>query len=439
MPEEKSGAAWVQSIVDEPLLVSHIHFQSFLDSLYEVSTMVNLGRDLGGDDFWDQKSFMVRHFRPYKVHDGVLRIPVQGALLSKFTYQFDSWVTGYDYIERAFERGMEDPQVKAIVLDVNSPGGQVAGNFELSEKIRSARGEKPLRAYANDLALSGGYAIATAADQIRTSPSASTGSVGVVATHFDVSKMLEKEGVDVSFIFAGKHKVDGNPYQPLSEGAKERIQGGVDKLYEKFVSLVSTNRGLEFEAVQKTEALIFDAEESEEIGFSDGLVDVRTDFSDFSAEVAKQGGMQMSGEGEKVDIETAAPESPTISEKEAGAARDLVRQEERERFSSVCASEEYKGREDLGNEMLKTTDFGSDEIISFLSKAGRVVEKPAVEKPRNHFKEHMDGEKSPEVGVGAEQETDRAEDGRPTASHEILRSYRLAGGVADNGVGAEGK
>src|SRR5699024_6624417 len=114
-------------------------------------------------DFWFQDDDWRSSLRPYVVRDGVLQIPVKGVLLHNFPYQFGSWATGYTYIQRAFERGLDDDQVKGIALVVDSPGGEVAGNFDLVDKMYERRDEKPVRAYAAEMALSAAYSIASVA------------------------------------------------------------------------------------------------------------------------------------------------------------------------------------------------------------------------------------------------------------------------------------
>jgi ClpP class serine protease len=147
----------------------------------------------GDDDPW----------RPYVVADGILQIPVQGVLLNRVSYQFGRWATGYTYIEKALVRGLEDANVKGIALIVDSPGGEVAGCFELADKIFAARSQKPIRAFAADLACSAAYALSSSARDITVTRSGKAGSVGVVTMHVDYSEMLAKDGIKVTFVFAG--------------------------------------------------------------------------------------------------------------------------------------------------------------------------------------------------------------------------------------------
>lgn len=99
------------------------------------------------ENWWGEPGSFRSMLRPYVVKDGVLMIPVKGVLLHDFPYAFGSWATGYAYIQKAFERGLEDGSVRGIALIIDSPGGEVAGNFDLVDKMFAARGTKPVRAY----------------------------------------------------------------------------------------------------------------------------------------------------------------------------------------------------------------------------------------------------------------------------------------------------
>lgn len=229
------------------------------------------------DNFWPDESDWRAAFRPYSVKGGVLSIPIMGVLLHKFGYQVGSWATGYTYIREALRRGNDDPEVREIALIIHSPGGAVAGCFELAEEL--AQSEKTVTAFVDDYAFSAAFALAVAAKEIRVSRSGGTGSVGVVATHIEYSGMLEQIGIKVTFIHAGKHKVDGNPYEALPDSVKARIQAKVDQSYALFVAHVAENRGLDEEAVRATEALTYDAQESVEIGFADAVVNVEEELA----------------------------------------------------------------------------------------------------------------------------------------------------------------
>lgn len=156
-----------------------------------------------------------------------------------------------EQFSRTFNQALNNPDIKAIVIDVNSPGGTVGGIEELSSEIFSARGQKPIIAQVNSFAASAAYWIATAADEIVVNPTGEVGSIGVWSMHEDWSKNMEMEGIKPTLISAGKFKVEGNPFGPLEAEALAAIQSDVDAYYDMFVNAVARNRGVEASAVKK--------------------------------------------------------------------------------------------------------------------------------------------------------------------------------------------
>ena len=172
-------------------------------------------------------------------------VPIYGPISQKSSL-FQRFMGGAstEGIEANVASAVNDPNVKAVVLDIDSPGGSVYGVEQAGDTIRSLRGRKPIVAIANSLAASAAYWIGAQADEFYASPGAEVGSVGVFAMHLDVSGMLEKEGVKVSFIKAGKYKTDGNPYEPLSDDARADAQASVDRYHADFVKALAAGRGV---------------------------------------------------------------------------------------------------------------------------------------------------------------------------------------------------
>lgn len=178
--------------------------------------------------------------------NGVAVLPVFGVLAHRMNLMTEiSGGTSTEILGQWFDSAMADKSVGTIVLDIDSPGGSVHGLQELSDKIYKARGKKTVVAVANDLAASAAYYIATAADRVVVTPGGLVGSVGTVAVHTETSKMDQEIGVKHTLIHAGKNKVDGNPYEPLSDSGREDVQRLVDEYYDQFVSDVARNRGLD--------------------------------------------------------------------------------------------------------------------------------------------------------------------------------------------------
>ena len=151
--------------------------------------------------------------------------------------------TSVERFRQRFHSAVNDSNVSAIVVDVDSPGGAVAGVRELADEIYAARGKKPMVAVANTLAASAAYWLGTAFPEFSVTDSGHVGSIGVFTMHQDVSKALEKDGVAVTLVHAGKYKVEGNPFTALDQDARDYLQAQVDSTYEEFVGAVARHRG----------------------------------------------------------------------------------------------------------------------------------------------------------------------------------------------------
>lgn len=158
--------------------------------------------------------------------------------------------TSVEAFSKQFRAYVNDSQVGAIVIDVDSPGGTVSGVDELSTEIYGARGSKPIVAVANSLAASAAYWIATAADELVVTPTGEVGSIGVLAAHEDDSAFYEAQGIKTTLISAGKYKAEASPFEPLSDEAREYLQSRVNEYYDMFVGAVARNRGVSVSAVR---------------------------------------------------------------------------------------------------------------------------------------------------------------------------------------------
>jgi len=211
--------------------------------------------------------------KPYFVTaDGIAVIEIIGPLVKRAVGDFMSGgPTTYAELENEFMDAATDPAIKGVMLLVDSPGGESAGAMELADLVYSQRGSKPIYAVADGDAFSAAYALASAADRLYVSKSSGVGSVGVWMMHVDQSAYDAKEGIKPTLIFAGAHKVDGNPFEPLSADARATFQAEVDRTYAMFVSTVARNRGLSAAAVRKTEAALYFGQNGVDVGFADQL------------------------------------------------------------------------------------------------------------------------------------------------------------------------
>jgi len=168
---------------------------------------------------------------------------------------------------------VENKAVKAIVLDVDSPGGSVSGVQELSQKIFDARSKKPIIAVANSLMASAAYWIGSAAEKVYIIPSGQVGSVGVYAVHVDTSVADERAGYKYTIIDAGKHKTELTETEPLSDEARGYLQHQIDSYYKKFISDVARNRGVSPSKVLQDygQGRVLVAEDAAGVGMVDGI------------------------------------------------------------------------------------------------------------------------------------------------------------------------
>lgn len=221
---------------------------------------------------------------------GIAVVPVVGTLVKRsMGIEAASGLMSYGEIEARLDAALADPQVTGILLDLDSPGGEASGVFELADRIRAASQIKPVWAHANDAAYSAAFAIAAACQRLTLSQTAGVGSIGVIALHVDQSVKDAKDGLNYTAVFAGSHKNDFSPHEPLSPQATTALQTEVDRLYDIFVNQVGQMRGLDPDAVRATEAGVFYGEQAVAVGLADAVMPLEQVMAEFTdALAAKQ-------------------------------------------------------------------------------------------------------------------------------------------------------
>ena len=204
---------------------------------------------------------------------GIAVIPIYGSLVKRtIGLQVESGLTSYASIADQIDAAVADPLVSGIVLDIDSPGGEAAGVFELARRIRAAGEKKPMWAVANDAAFSAAYAIAASTRRIFITETAGVGSIGVIALHVDQSAKDATEGLRYTAITAGEHKNDFSPHEPLSIQAHASLQAEVDRLYAIFTDQVAQMRGIKVQAIRGTQAALYFGEDAVKAGLADGVM-----------------------------------------------------------------------------------------------------------------------------------------------------------------------
>ena len=321
-----------------------------------------------GPEFWPPAGHWMQQYRPYIVRKGVLQIPVKGILLNEFPYAAPWGATGYEYISEAILRGRSDPDVESIALMVDSPGGYVTGCFEVTDEIYAARSDKPIVAYVADSGYSAAYAIASAANEIAVSRTGGVGSVGVLTTHVDLSGLYERSGVVLTYIYAGKHKVDGNETEPLPDDVKARIEERLAAIYDVFVGTVARNRAMPEEAVRATEALTYPAKQAVGVGFADRI---GTYADAVSAE--EWGNDAPDDDEEEQDMAqsqattTESAPKATVDTAAIAAAAEEATVAERNRISAILTSDEAKTRPIAAQQAAFTLALPADKAKAFLA------------------------------------------------------------------------
>lgn len=380
----------------------------------------------GVTDFRDDK--------PFTFANGIAFIPVQGLLMNRFNW-ISSYACGYGALRAMLFMALDDDDVKGIVLDNNSHGGMVQGCFELAEDIFKARSVKPIMTMVDANSHSAGYALGSASSRMIVTPSASVGSVGVVITHVDYSKMLDEAGITVTFVFSGDHKVDGNAYEPLPKAVKAQWQKEVSKLRGQFAQVVANHRGISVEAVMATEANVYDAEEAMALNLVDEIAKPSDAIQSFMSELSgstKLGGKTMATQNVTEPAATQTPTQPAAAAPApAPVAQGPSAADERARIAGILGCAEAKDRGKLANHIALSTDMSLEAARGIL--AASAVETVAAAPAANNsadsaFVAAMNAAQHPEI----KPESQQAQGQSPAegSAEAILANYNAASGAS---------
>lgn len=314
----------------------------------------------------------------YRFKDGVAIIDVQGTLVNRGAWlDAYSGMTSYEGIERQLHDAAEASDVRAIVFDIESSGGEGSGLFSLAERIREVRQQKPVIAVVNDVAASAAYAIACSASEVWTSPSGFLGSIGVIYVHLDKSEMLENEGIKPTIITAGGRKAWGNEYEPLSEEARSWIEGIITDSYERFVQLVAAGRGerMTAEAARATDAGLFVGQQAVEIGLADRIGTLRQAVAALSQRGTGRGspgGQKLEGKATMSDDKTFTADDVENVRSDALATGSI---QERERITAILRADAAKGRMEQALMLALDSDVEANTAIKLMEASPRESER----------------------------------------------------------------
>lgn len=224
---------------------------------------------------------------PFAVVDGVAVIKVEGSLVNNGGYLgADSGVTSYQGVQAQVQRARTAARVRAVVLEIDSFGGEVQGVFETAGMVAGLTATKPTLAICAANACSAAYLIASQARRITAPQDGLVGSIGAVTMHIDQSRRLDREGLTVTFIHAGTRKIEGNGVEPIPKNVQAQWQAGLDDIRSRFADMVSRGRaGVTREAAMATEAGCFHGTEAVRLGLIDVVAEPSAAFAAFRAAV----------------------------------------------------------------------------------------------------------------------------------------------------------
>lgn len=207
------------------------------------------------------------------VGPGVAIIRISGTITAgKNVSGFTGASTGSESIIDQIDKALKSDDARAIVLRINSPGGSAAGSEEVYTKLMSVRGKKPVIVSMGDVAASGGYYIASAADEIYCNGGTTTGSIGVINSHMDLSGLMKKVGVSSENITSGKYKDMGSPTRPLTADERGLLKKMIDDIYNQFVDAVAKGRDMPRAKVLKlADGRVFSGRQAKTFGLVDEI------------------------------------------------------------------------------------------------------------------------------------------------------------------------
>jgi signal peptide peptidase SppA len=326
--------------------------------------------------------------KPYRTtSEGVAVIPVIGSLVNRGSFlDAMSGVTSYESFKNAIGQASRDPDVVAILMDIDSPGGEAVGAFEAADAVRAAAAIKPVQAAVMGLCCSAAYAIASAASRITISTSSMAGSIGVVMLHTDQSHRLHEAGIVPTLIYAGAHKVDGNPLEKMTDAVKAEIKTEINRFYDLFVGTVAQGRmGMTEESIRATEARTYIGADAVAAGLADEVGSFETALADLTkgaslahnpAGSARNAGKNKmsktySEEDHNAAIAAARAEGMTAGKAEATATASTeasaAATAERDRIKAILGLDEAKGREATAQHLATATNMTTEDAKALLA------------------------------------------------------------------------
>jgi signal peptide peptidase SppA len=302
--------------------------------------------------------------------DQIAVINVTGSLVNRMAMEPLSSFASYERIRGRLARAAADGKNRGILLRFESYGGEVAGVWDLADSIRALRGQIPVWASVDDNAFSAAYALASQTDRIYVTRTSGVGSVGVIALHWDYSAWLKDQGIKPTAVFAGAHKIDFAPWQPMADDTESWLRGSVDREYARFVEYVAAGRKMSAGDVRATEAALYEGADGIKIGFADAQGTFDLALAEFAAELrskaGSRGGSAAKGSrGGKMEFTHTLVDVNAAKESGVGEGRKL----ERARWAAILGCDEAKGRGNLALTIAGESDMDVEGARKILAAA----------------------------------------------------------------------
>ena len=254
--------------------------------------------------------------KPYEVIDGVAVLAIDGVLAKRANmFMQISGGTSMELAARDLQAAVDDNAVHSIILAIDSPGGTVDGTQTLANAVANARASKPVVALASGTMASAAYWVGSAAQAVYvTDGTTLVGSIGVVATHRDMSGAEAQQGVKTTEVYAGQYKRIASAYEPLTKAGRQSIQDQVDYTYSLFVSAVAQHRGISEETVLKdmADGRVFMGQQAIDAGLVDGV-------STLGALVAQLNSSRISGQPTRAGVAQIPKKEVTMNREQLAA------------------------------------------------------------------------------------------------------------------------
>jgi signal peptide peptidase SppA len=264
--EFSKGAAW--AIMPDKFDLLYQKFYQFESGL-DPKTIEDYEARINGTDAAEPA---------YKIENETAIISITGPLTKRasiFSFLFGG--LSYQQISDQISVALTDDRARAIVLDIDSPGGVVSGVEGVSDLIYNSRAIKPIIAYTSGTMASAAYWIGSAAEALFADKTATIGSIGVLRIHVDYSEMEKNQGIKTTYLTAGKYKALGNDSEPLSDEAKDIFQQELDYIYSIFAENIARNRDVEIEVVlsKMADGKVFIGNQALDAGLIDNIGNYR--------------------------------------------------------------------------------------------------------------------------------------------------------------------